>query len=399
MGLERFFSERAWLMKASEVRELLKWIGRDVISLGGGIPDPSSFPIEDLREIFNHILLNESGKALQYGVTEGVYELREELARFVGRRGIKAEANNVLVTVGSQESIELLARILVDPGDIVVTENPTYLAALQVFRVYRPRLIGVPLDDEGMRVDLLEEKLRELRSQGRRVKMVYTIPTCQNPTGISMSDEKRKRLVELAEEYDFLIVEDDPYSYFLFEDVDRRLLKSMDDTGRIIYLSTSSKILAPGLRIGWTVADETIVSQMAMAKQAVTLHTPTLSQYVLLEALKRGVIEKQLPLLRRLYREKRDAMLKALDEHMPENVEWTKPLGGMFIWLKTPEKLDMKKLLPEALTKYKVGYVPGSAFHVDGGGHNTARLSYTYPPMDDIREAVARLAKMIIDHL
>ncbi|MCD6357707.1 MAG: aminotransferase [Thermoprotei archaeon] len=399
MELRRFLSSRTALMRASQVRELLKWIGRDVISLGGGIPDPSSFPARDLREILDDILSSRPEVALQYAPTEGVDELREELARFMGRRGIKASADNVVVTAGSQEALELLARILIDKGDVVFMENPTYLGAIQAFRIYEPRMLGVPLDGEGMRVDVLEGKLKRARAQGLRVKAIYVIPTCQNPTGISLSGDRRKRLLELAEEYDFLVVEDDPYSYFVFEGASPPPLKSLDTSGRVIYLSTASKVLAPGLRVGWLVAEEELLDKVVTAKQAVTLQTSTLSQFVLLEALRRGVVERQLPRLRKIYRSKRDAMLEALDEYMPDGVKWTRPSGGMFVWLEVPEALDMSALLYRALRRYKVAYVPGTAFHVEGGGHNTARLSYSYPPVEAIREAIRRLASLISDSL
>lgn len=399
MQPHKFFSRRAARMRASEVRELLKWISRDVISLGGGVPDPSSFPARDLREIVMEIMSTRPEVALQYAPTEGIDELRRELAEFMRLRGIRATADNVVVTAGSQEALELLARILIDEGDVVFMENPTYLGAIQAFRVYAPRMMGVPLDEEGMMVDALEEKLRRARAQGLRAKVIYVIPTCQNPTGISLSEDRRRELLELAEEYDLLVVEDDPYSYFVFEEPSPPPLKSMDSSGRVIYLSTASKMLAPGLRVGWLAAEEELVDKVVTAKQAVTLQTSTLSQLVLLEALRRGVVERQLPRLRRLYKEKRDVMLNALEDYMPSGVKWTRPMGGMFVWLEVPELLDMRALLPTALRNYKVAYVPGAAFHVEEGGLNTARLSYSYPPPGDIREAVRRLAALISDHL
>ncbi|RLF06068.1 MAG: aminotransferase [Thermoprotei archaeon] len=399
MELKRFLSSRTALMRASQVRELLKWIGRDVISLGGGIPDPSSFPAQAIREILSDVLSSRPEAALQYAPTEGVDELREELAKFMQQRGIKASADNVVVTAGSQEALELLARVIIDEGDAVFMENPTYLGAIQAFRVYEPRMLGVPLDGEGMRIDVLEEKLKKAKEQGLRLKAIYVIPTCQNPTGISLSGDRRRRLLELAEEYDLLVIEDDPYSYFVFEGASPPPLKSLDASGRVIYLSTASKMLAPGLRVGWLVAEEELLDKVVMAKQAVTLQTSTLSQFVLLEALRRGVVEKQLPRLKEIYRRKRDAMLEALEDYMPGGVRWTRPSGGMFVWLEVPEALNMSSLLPTALRKYKVAYVPGAAFHVEGGGYNTARLSYSYPSVEAIREAIRRLASLISDSL
>ena len=396
---ERRFSARAGALRSSKVRELLKWIGRDVISLGGGVPDPASFPMEEIRRIILDVLEERGAAALQYAPTEGLDELRGEIARFMSRLGVRAGEENVLVTSGSQEALELIARVFIDPGDPVLSENPTYLGAIQAFAVYGPRMVGVPMDEAGLRVDAMETALKRLGGEGSRAKLAYLIPTCQNPTGRTMSVERRRAVLELAEEHNFLVVEDDPYSYFYLDGAEPPSLKSVDGSGRVIYVSTVSKILAPGLRLGWVVADEEIVEKLAIAKQGVTLQSPTLSMYVLLEALKRGLVDRQLPKLKEIYRVRRDAMLEALETYMPEGVRWTRPSGGMFVWLEAPERVDMDALLPLALTKYKVAYVPGSAFHVDGGGRNTARLSFSYPPLDAMREGVARLAKLIAEHV
>jgi len=395
--VDRYLSAKAGLLKASQVRELLKWIGKDVISLGGGVPDPASFPMDEIKLIVAEILEEKGAAALQYAPTEGIDELREGIAHFMTKRGLRAKAENVLVTSGSQEALELTARVFIDPGDLVVSENPTYLGAIQAFNVYEPRMVGIPMDKEGLRVDVLERELRRIVSVGEHVKLAYLIPTCQNPTGRTASLERRKVILELAEEHDFLVVEDDPYSYFYLDGVEPPSLKSMDSSGRVIYVSTVSKILAPGLRLGWVVADEEIIEKLAIAKQGVTLQSPTLSMYVLLEALRRGLVDRQIPKLKEIYRVRRDAMLEALETYMPEGVKWTRPSGGMFVWIETPESVDMDELLPIALREYKVAYVPGSAFHVDGRGRNTARLSFSYPPLNAMREGVARLAKLIAE--
>jgi len=395
--VDRYLSAKAGLLKASQVRELLKWIGKDVISLGGGVPDPASFPMDEIKLIVAEILEEKGAAALQYAPTEGIDELREGIAHFMTKRGLRAKAENVLVTSGSQEALELTARVFIDPGDLVVSENPTYLGAIQAFNVYEPRMVGIPMDKEGLRVDVLERELRRIVSVGEHVKLAYLIPTCQNPTGRTASLERRKVILELAEEHDFLVVEDDPYSYFYLDGVEPPSLKSMDSSGRVIYVSTVSKILAPGLRLGWVVADEEIIEKLAIAKQGVTLQSPTLSMYVLIEALKRGLVDRQIPKLKEIYRVRRDTMLEALETYMPVGVKWTRPSGGMFVWIETPESVDMDELLPIALTEYKVAYVPGSAFHVDGSGRNTARLSFSYPPLDAMREGVARLAKLIAE--
>ncbi|MEM2216914.1 MAG: PLP-dependent aminotransferase family protein, partial [Thermofilaceae archaeon] len=345
------------------------------------------------------VLSMKAAVALQYAPTEGIDELRKELADFMRKRGLKASSENLLITSGSQEALDLLGRVLIDRGDWILTENPTYLGALQAFVVYEPRIEGASMDENGVNVEAVERVLKEAKRRGTRVKFIYTIPTCHNPTGSTQSFERRKLLLELAEEYDTLVVEDDPYSYFTFEGGEPPSLKSMDDGGKVIYVSTVSKLLAPGLRLGWVIADEALINALAVAKQAVTLQSPTLCQYVLLEALRKSLIEKQLPRIKEIYRRRRDVMLEALSEHMPESAQWTRPRGGMFVWLTAPSRVNLDALLPLALEKYKVAYVPGTSFHIDGSGYNTARLSFSYPPLDSMKEGVARLARMIKEHM
>ncbi|MBP1450047.1 MAG: PLP-dependent aminotransferase family protein [Thermoproteus sp.] len=400
MDLTKLLAERTAYMRASEIRELLKWATADVISFGGGMPDPSTFPLEDIAKIASYVLETYGGKALQYGQTEGVPELREELAKFAASNGIRATPDNVLVTVGSQEALELLGRVFLDESSVVVLENPTYIAALQSWRVYRPRLVGISMDDDGMRTDVLEEKVRQLRAEGAKIKFIYTVPTAQNPTGVTMPDERRRHLLEVAEANDLLIVEDDPYGYFIFDNISVTRLKSMDKSGRVIYLSTASKIFSPGLRLGWVIAEPEIIKWFALGKQALNINTPTLNQYMLMEGLRRGVIQRNIPNIVQLYKRKRDAMLAALEAYMPRGVTWTKPSGGMFIWVRTPENIDTREMLQTAITKYKVAYVPGHGFHVnEGEGRNTMRLNFTYSSFQQIDEGVKRLAQAIKERL
>jgi len=387
-------------MRASEIRELLKWATEPgVISFGGGMPDPRYFPYNDIREITDYIIREKGDKAFQYTKTEGVDELKEEILKFMTKRGTKVDnINQILVTSGSQQALEILGRIFMDPGDLVVVELPTYLAAIQAFRVYEPIFIGIPMDDNGMRTDILEEKLKKIYSEGKSVKLVYTVPTCQNPAGITMSNDRRKHLLELASKYDFLIIEDDPYSYFLFKKIDFRSIKSMDTEGRVIYLSTFSKILIPGLRLGWSVASEEIITKMALAKQAIDLCSPAFCQYIAAEALKRGVVDKQIPIIKKVYKNKRDLMLEALEKYFPEGCRWTRPVGGMFIFAYLPEKIDTSLMLEKAKQK-KVAYVPGRSFFVDGSGWNTMRLNFTFVNEEEIEEGIRRLAELIKEEL
>ncbi len=396
----KFLSERTKYMVASEIRELLKAIERDVISFAGGMPDPATFPAKEISEIVSDILAEKYDRALQYGPTEGVKEFREAIIEFEGRvNGIKVpDISHVIVTTGSQQALDLTGKIFVDPGDYIIVEKPTYLAALQAWRPYKPRFVGVDIDFDGMKVDELEKVIKKVLAEGGKIKFIYTIPTCQNPAGVTMSEERRKALLEIASKYDLLIIEDNPYGYLLFEDKRYTPLKAMDKEGRVIYLSTASKILCPGLRIGWIIAEPEIINRYVLAKQAADLCTPTLNQYIFVEAVKRGVIERHIPKIRQLYKRKRDIMLEALDEYFKDKATWTRPVGGMFIfvWLKKPD-VDTKALLPEVMKKYKVVYVPGASFYYDGSNKNSMRLNFTFVKEETIREGIKRLAQAFKD--
>jgi 2-aminoadipate transaminase len=396
MKIEDLLSSRTKFMTASEIRELLRWATADVISFGGGMPDPSTFPVEDIAKIVSYVLEAYPHRALQYGSTEGVAELRQEIAKFSeSYAGIKARPENIIVTVGSQEALELLGRVFIDPGDVVITENPTYMAALQAWRVYQPELVGVPMDEHGMVVETLEETVKRLRADGARIKFVYTIPTAQNPSGLTMTQDRRKYLLEVAERYDLLVVEDDPYSYFLFEPIQVSPIKALDKGDRVIYLSTASKIFAPGFRLGWVIAGEEVVRWFSLAKQALNLNTSNFVQYIFLEGLRRNVVLKNLPHVRELYKRKRDAMLAALETYMPPGVSWTRPSGGMFIWATVPPHIDTKELLKAAVSQYKVAFIPGHGFFVDQSVRNAMRLNFTYPTFEQINEGIHRLAMAI----
>jgi 2-aminoadipate transaminase len=396
MKIGDLLSSRTKFMTASEIRELLRWATADVISFGGGMPDPSTFPVEDIAKIVSYVLEAYPHRALQYGSTEGVAELRQEIAKFSeSYAGIKARPENIIVTVGSQEALELLGRVFIDPGDVVITENPTYMAALQAWRVYQPKLVGVPMDEHGMVVEALEEAVRKLRAEGARIKFVYTIPTAQNPSGLTMTQDRRKYLLEVAERYDLLVVEDDPYSYFLFEPIQVSPIKALDKSDRVIYLSTASKIFAPGFRLGWVIADEEVVRWFNLAKQALNLNTSNFVQYIFLEGLRRNVVLKNMPHVRELYKRKRDAMLAALETYMPPGVSWTRPSGGMFIWATVPPHIDTRELLKVAVSQYKVAFIPGHGFFVDQSVRNAMRLNFTYPTFEQINEGIRRLAMAI----
>ncbi|MCI4436829.1 MAG: PLP-dependent aminotransferase family protein [Ignisphaera sp.] len=396
----RFLSVETQYMRASEIRELLKLTEkREVISFAGGLPDPQTFPVEEIAEIVSYVIKEYGASALQYGPTKGVTRYILELVDFLKRnRGIEASPEEVIVTVGSQQALDILARILIDPGDYVVVEEPTYLATLNAFRPRRPNFVGVPIDNDGMIVDILEEKLRKLYAEGKRVKFVYTIPIAQNPGGVTLSRKRKEKLVELAEQYNFLIIEDDVYGLLVFEEgVDRTPIKRLAPE-RTIYLGSFSKVLSPGMRLGHVIAPKPLTDVIEKAKQAIDLHAPTLTQYIAMEALRRRVIERNIPKIISLYKAKRDAMLEALKREMPEGVWWSRPVGGVFIWLKLNANIDTSELLPKAIER-GVAYVPGKSFYHDLSGIDTMRLSFSKPTIEEIDKGIRILGEIVRDSL
>jgi 2-aminoadipate transaminase len=398
---ETFFAKRTSLLKASEIRQLLKWVAEGgIISFGGGMPSPSTFPRKQIIEIITEGISEHGDKLLQYGTTQGLKELRSELKNFMEWRGINVPSiDNILVLSGSQQGLDLFGKVFINEEDVVLMELPTYLAAINTFRAYNPEFVGLKMDDDGIVMDSLESILKELQSKYKKVKFLYTVPTCQNPTGVTLSMERRKRLLELAAEYDFLIVEDDPYSLVLYEPIDVASLKSMDAEGRVIHLSTFSKILSPGLRLGWVVADDRIIEKFVLAKQGMDLCTSPLLQYIAYGALKRKVIHENVTKIRALYKTKRDKMLEALETYFPEGCKWTNPIGGLFIFAWLPEKVNTKELIQDCIKKHKIAYVPGQSFFVDRSGTNTMRLNFSYPAMDEIEEGIKRLGQAIKERL
>ena len=393
---ERFLSKDTQYLRSSEIRDLLKLTeGKNVISLAGGLPDPSTFPVEEIEKITQDVLKEKPERALQYSTTSGLVEFRKELVNLSAKRGISGiNENNIFVTVGSQEALFMIFNLLVDPGDTVIVEMPTYLAALNVLRARKPNFIGVTVNEKGPNLDELEDKVKKSINDGKKPKLMYVIPTAQNPAGTTMSLDDRKRLIEIAEKYDFLIVEDDAYGFLVFEGESPAPLKALDKSGRVIYTGTFSKILAPGFRLGWVVADQEFIHEMELYKQNVDLHTPSFTQIIAMEAIRRGVIDRQIPKIRKLYKEKRDVMLNAIETYFPREARWTKPVGGMFVFAWLPEKIDTVKMLEEA-TKRGVAYVPGSSFYYDYSGRNTMRLNFSYPSKEELERGIKILGETI----
>lgn len=394
--LAEFYSASARVMTRSLIRELLKLTRRaSVISFAGGLPDPSTFPVDELKAITALILEREPQLALQYGPTEGDARLREELVRWMAKDGITATRDQVLITTGSQQGLDIIGRVFLDPGDVVVLERPSYMAALQVFRSYRVEMVGVPQDDDGLRPELLEETLSRLARSGKRVKIIYVVPDFQNPSGVTMSEERRRRVLHLAREYHTLVVEDSPYRELGFEGTPPPPLAALDADGRVIYVSTFSKTLCPGLRIAWVAAGEELIARFVTAKQAMDLCCPAFTQAIAAEFCAQGHIYTRIPSITALYHKKRDVMLAALRREMPEGVTWTRPHGGLFLWVRLPEGMDTEQLLRPAVEEEGVAYVVGSGFHADGSGKNTMRLNFSYPSEEDIEEGIRRLARLV----
>jgi len=397
----KLMGQRAGQMSSSVIREILK-LGQqsDLISLAGGWPAAGLFPTQQLREICADVLSRKSEAALQYGVTEGFGPLRAALADRLRAKGLPTEEDDVLITSGSQQGLDLIGRLFIDPGDAVLVERPTYLGALQAWGAYGAHFVTVPLDDGGMCIEAAEEAIRE-----RHPKLVYIMPNFHNPAGVTLSLERRRQLLELAERYSVALVEDDPYGELRYEGEDLPSLYALGaqrapggKPGNVLYMSTFSKTLAPGLRVGWIIAPPAVLRPLVMAKQGVDLHTSSFSQIIAYEYCQRGLLEPHIAEIRATYRERRDAMLAALSKHMPAQVRWTRPQGGLFLWATLPGELNSIQLLEEAIAE-KVAFVPGPAFYADGDGENCLRLTFASATPADIDEGIRRLAAVLQRHL
>jgi len=400
--LERYaglFAERTRVMTSSAMRDLMAITERpEVISLAGGLPDVSSFPPEMLDRVLFEIG-RQSARALQYSPTEGMAAVHEAIVHVMAEEGTHVDRSEILVTSGGQQAIDLVCKILVDPGDVVIAEGPTYPGAVPTFSAYQADVRQVAMDEDGLRIDLLEELLEQLDREGKRPKFLYTIPNFQNPAGVTMSLERRKRLVEIAAERELLIVEDSPYSLLRYEGEALPTLRTLDGGRYVIYLGTFSKILAAGLRIGWLIAPHPLMQKMTIGKQGADLNSSSVSQIVIeaclgdLHAWRAYMVQ-----VRERYRRRRDVMLEALENFMPQGAQWTKPKGGLFLWATLPEQLDTTDLLARAL-RSNVAFVPGRAAYVDGRGGHAMRLNFSGVQEADIREGVRRIGAVVTEQL
>lgn len=390
-----FYSILASKMEASAIREILKLVQNpEVISLAGGMPDPTTFPTEELNAVVKQILAKNSACALQYSSTEGLTELREFILNWLDEAKEKAGLDNIMITSGSQQGLDLVSKVLLNPGDTLIVELPSYLAALNAFRSYGGEMAGIPMDDEGMQIDILEETLTKLKNDRKKVKFIYTISNFQNPAGVTMSLARRKKILEVAKKYEVLILEDNPYDKLRFEGEPIPSIYSLDNEGYVISLGTFSKILCPGLRLAWILGNKEIIEKLVIMKQATDLCTAVLNQLIAYEYCCQNDIDKNIESNVEIYRRKRNGMLEALDKYFPVEVTWTKPQGGFFVFATLPEYIDTGEMFKEAIEE-NVAYVPGGPFFADGKGQNTMRLSFCFPSVEDIDEGIKRLGKII----
>ncbi len=387
---DTLLARRTQRMTSSIIRETLKLMCTPgIISLAGGNPAPELFPTREFQEACRYILEHDGAQALQYGVTEGYPPLREFLVSKMQKYGVPAEVENILIVNGSQQALDLLGKVFIDAGDTVLTDRPTYLGAIQAWTAYEARFVTVPLDDDGSRVDMFEDVLSR-----EPVKFIYSLPNFHNPAGVTLSLERRRQLVDVAARHGVFVVEDDPYGELRFEGEDITPIVVMHKENTI-YLSTFSKTLAPGIRLGWIVAPSKIIGKLVQAKQGADLHTSTFIQMVANDICQRGFLRQHVKRIRETYEERCAMMLSAMDRYFPAEVRWTRPQGGLFLWVILPEGTDCMELL-KAATEEKVAFIPGTAFYPDGkSGHNTFRLTFATASPEMIEEGIRRLGKAI----
>ncbi len=393
------FAQRTQRMASSAVRELLKLTEKpDIISFAGGLPAPDVFPVDEFSAACERVLKEQGALALQYGTTEGYTPLREMIARHTWRYGIDITADNVMITSGSQQALDLIGRIFINRGDHILVEEPTYLGALQAWNAYGAEYVTVAMDEDGMKTDSLESALRS------GPKFIYVLPNFQNPTGVTLSLDRRMKLIELADRYGVPIIEDDPYGQLRYDGEHIKSVVTLDNEyrkngevgyrGNVIYMSTFSKTLAPGIRLAWVIAPPEVIRKLVQAKQGADLHTATFNQMVAFEVAHGGFLDRHIWLIRRVYGERRNLMLDAMDEFFPQEVTWTRPKGGLFLWGMMPERLNSAEVLKRAIEQ-NVAFVPGTAFYAHGGGANTMRINFSYAAPEKMLVGIERLGKVL----
>ena len=395
--IERYgalFAERTKVMKSSAMRDLMALTEReDVISLAGGLPDTSTFPADSYASVMSAVAASSCARALQYGPTEGLLVVKRCIAEVMRAEDMEPDADEMLVTTGGQQVIDLVCKTLLDPGDVVVCEAPTYPGAVPTFSTYQATVVQVTMDRDGMRTDELEATLDDLERTGQRPKFIYTVPNFHNPAGVTLSLERRHELVRIASERELLVLEDNPYGLLRYEGAPLPTLRSLDEEF-IIYAGTFSKILSPGVRLGWACAPAPVLAKMNLGKQAADLCSSSISQYFVSAYFDSGPWENYVRSVNEIYRRRRDVMLDALAEHFPREAEWTHPRGGLFIWATLPDYIDTTDLLARGLEEH-VAFVPGRAAYVDGRGGSSMRLNFSGVGEDDIREGIRRIGEIV----
>jgi len=398
-SVKKFLSNSGKSMKRSAIREILKNLQKPgMISFAGGLPAPETFPVEDLKEIVVEVLEKNGAEGLQYGTTEGDISLRKVLVNRHNHQGMNISTDNIIITTGSQQALDLIARILIDPGDYVLCGLPSYLGGLNAFSAYGAKLKGITLDEQGMKPEELEETIIHLKELGKKIKFIYVIPDFQNPAGITLPESRRIKIIEIAEKYDLLVVEDSPYREIRFEGEPQRMMYELDTTGRVITLCTFSKILSPGFRVGWVLGNPEILDKIVMAKQTADLCTSSFVQKIISRYVEKGLLEENIKKTISLYRERRNLMIECFKKEMPDKVTWTEPQGGLFLFVTLPKHIDSDIIFKKAIEK-NVAFVSGSTFFCNDSGRNTMRINFSYSKPAEIIEGVKRLSAVIREEL
>jgi 2-aminoadipate transaminase len=392
------YAERTHGLQVSAVRALFAVANRpEVVSLAGGMPNIADLPRVELGASMDRLIQERGVQAMQYGAGQGELFMREHIVEVMAEEGVRAHPDDVVVTCGSQQALDLVTRIFIDPGDVILAEGPSYVGALGTFHAYQAQVVHVAMDAEGIEPQALAQAVVSLRAAGKRVKFLYTIPNFQNPTGVTQTLERRHAIIAIAQEFGLLIIEDNPYGLLTLEAEPMPALRSMD-ADNVVYLGSFSKIFAPGFRVGWVLAPHAVREKLVLTQEAATLCPPVFSQYAIATYLDQFDWRAQIDVFRDMYRERRDAMLAGLNDHMLEGTTWTRPNGGFFVWVNLPEGLDSQAMLPRAVTA-RVAYTPGTAFYADGLGSRNMRLSFCFPPPDRIYEGTRRLGEVLTQEL
>ncbi|MDI6700146.1 MAG: PLP-dependent aminotransferase family protein [bacterium] len=402
INYEELFSDNIKSMKRSVIRELLKLTQKEgVISFAGGLPSTESFPVEDLKNITQEVYDKYGAKALQYGATEGLPMLLSELIKLMkDNENVSLTEERISITIASQQGLDLVGKIFLNPGDTCIVESPTYLGAVSAFNSYRAKMVDVELDEEGIKTDLLDETIKRLKKENVKPKFIYVIPDFHNPAGVTMSLKRRKELLEIALRENIMVVEDSPYRMIRYRGENLPSLLSLDQNNLVIALFTFSKIFVPGFRLGWAVAPKEIIDKFIVAKQATDLCTPPFNQFIAALFLNKGLLKKTVKRTISIYKEKNELMLESLEKYMPKDkgIRWTKPEGGLFLWVSLPDGYDCDEMFKLAIDK-NVAYVVGSAFYAHGQKHNSFRVNFSYPTKEEIVEGVKRLSEVISEYV